>query len=128
MSEIPALELVSGTAHHLRPLWPPGGVVQPGVGAALQLVRPVAAVPHTVTLPPEGDALLVTAFEHPLVTLAPREVGLRQRVCAVLGDHVTILLVAGVGTVRVAVTPPRLEDAVAVVTGELPVLTVPHLQ
>ncbi len=48
------------------------------VGSAARLVAGVAAVRHVVALPPEGDALLATALEHPLVAVSAREVGRRR--------------------------------------------------
>jgi len=56
-------------------VWQEDGLV---VGSAARLVAGVAAVRHVVALPPEGDALLATALEHPLVAVAAREVGRRR--------------------------------------------------
>ena len=94
-------------------------------GAAVSLVTAIITIADPVTLPPVGDALLGLALEHPLVTLAPGEVGAGQGgdggvlggdVCAVL------VLVAAVMTVGLSVTLPVAEHAVPVGALELPVV------
>merc|ERR1719239_215448 len=92
----------------------------------LLFVAAIAAIANAVALPPERDTLLVAALEHPLVANATRE-GRLGWVRPVPWSHQAVLFVALVSTVGVAVTPPCLEDAVAVVALELPVLTAFHL-
>merc|ERR1719239_318633 len=92
----------------------------------LLFVAAIAAIANTVALPPERDTLLIAALEHPLVANASRESRLGW-VRPVPWSHQAVLFVALVSTVGVAVTPPCLEDAVAVVALELPVLTAFHL-
>merc|ERR1719239_1841907 len=92
----------------------------------LLFVAAIAAIANAVALPPERDTLLVAALEHPLVANATRE-GRLGWVRPVPWSHQAVLFVALVSAVGVAITPPCLEDAVAVVALELPVLTAFHL-
>merc|ERR1719295_1803992 len=92
---------------------------------ALLFVTAIAAISHTIALPPERHTLLIAALEHPLIANAPRESRLRG-VCSVPWSHQAVTFVAFVGAVGVTVTSPCLEDAVTVVTFELPVLTAFH--
>ena len=78
-----ALELSSGAAQHRR-LHCAATAVAVGdkdrlvVRATAILIAAITAVRHIVALPPEGDALLTAALEHPLVAVSTREVGCRR--------------------------------------------------
>merc|ERR550532_1692140 len=92
----------------------------------LLFVAAIAAISHTVALPPERHTLLVAALEHPLIANTSWESRLGW-VCPVPWSHEAVTFVALVSAVGVAVTPPCLEDAVAIVALELPVLAALHL-
>jgi len=47
--------------------------------------------------------------------------------CRLVGNNQAVAFVALVGAIGISVTPPRLKDAVTIVTLELPVLTTFHL-
>jgi hypothetical protein len=96
------------------------------VMTTLLFVAAIAAISHTVALPPERHTLLVAALEHPLVANTSWESRLGW-VRPVPWSHQAVAFIALVSTVGVAVTPPCLEDAVAVIALELPVLAALHL-
>uniref|UniRef100_A0AAG5DR90 Uncharacterized protein n=1 Tax=Anopheles atroparvus TaxID=41427 RepID=A0AAG5DR90_ANOAO len=92
------------------------------VTAAL-LIRVILAIVHAVALPPVWNAPIVVALEHPIVTaLSGPNVDagfLRGRIFrAVAGaagiDRGTVLLVAAILAVRLAIAVPRFVDALAV--------------
>ena len=96
-------------------------------GATIPLITAIITVTHSITLPPVGNALLGLALEHPLIAVAPGEVGAGDGGhCGLLyrGDvGAVLMLVAAVVTVRLPVTLPVAEHAVPVGTLELPVVT-----
>ena len=126
-----ALELAPGTSlhtggHGLNVLIMILVHVTGSSGATVPLVTAIIAVTDAVTLPPVGDALLRLALEHPLVAVAPREVGAGQGGDGgVLGGDVgaVLVLIAPVVAVRLTVTLPVTEDAVTIGALELPVMT-----
>ena len=96
-------------------------------GATISLIAAVITVTDSITFPPVGNALLGLALEHPLVTVAPGEVGARHgghRWLLGRGDvGAVLMLITPIVTVSLPVTFPVTEHAVTVGALELPVMT-----
>jgi len=126
---IVALELVLRTTNHLRMSRGTLRVllVFTNIIVTAQLfVAAVTTVSDSIALPPERHTLLIAALEHPLVANASWESRLRL-VSTVSRNNQAVAFVALVGAIGISVAPPRLKDAVTIVTLELPVLTTFHL-